>query len=662
MKMKPQWIYAICFLVFGFFISWRFYDVNYKKKNQEVFFQLQNQMTGVADSVALEIKNYLAEAIKLVPTQEDSKAHFLKEDSPIDFLINFYSVDGKTIVTRWTKQKETYNQTFNEKFTQLLTAQLTQNLVKENRIIVVSPNAEENHFILISPVQLQTVGKNEFSYLAAVIPQNVFKKIVDRQRGGYGDVTIVNDRGLSLGHFVNEYLGKSLVKEPIVEEIAKNNFAAKKGIYKNAKGQLIYATYEKIQGTNVYLLLSISQSRIGESGFSNLFQIVLLGLGFLIAGYVLISVFYQQTQETLVRLERKIKTMNATPSVAKKNENDPWVVPAKKAPVIMSEPVKIEVSQNLLGNEADERLKHYQQIAQSVSEMIRAPLTAILGNVQLAKSKTNQLDVSDYCSEIEKESRAAREMLTQLMAFSGVKNLEMKRQDMKNFLDGVFKNWESVFKEKNIKVTKDFKVEPELNLNTVEMEQALKNIIQNSIDSMDRSMIKELKITLESAESKIHLTISDSGEGIEAENLDKVFNPFFTTKSHFQHVGLGMSASLGIIKEHGGDIQVKSELGSGTTVKIILPIETVPKIDRVPKVISEFKANTEDFKNVNISAFAGATSTSTGASTSEEIDSHTMVISNVDWPPDDIVLKENRFFKRKIKVKRPGEKLDIGSH
>jgi two-component system NtrC family sensor kinase len=70
----------------------------------------------------------------------------------------------------------------------------------------------------------------------------------------------------------------------------------------------------------------------------------------------------------------------------------------------------------------------------------------------------------------------------------------------------------------------------------------------------------------------IEVCIEDSGCGIAPDDLDKIFNPFFTTKEVGKGTGLGLTVVHGIVQEHGGQIAVESELGKGTTFKIRLPI------------------------------------------------------------------------------------------
>ncbi|MBW2216117.1 MAG: hypothetical protein JRF34_02860 [Deltaproteobacteria bacterium] len=71
---------------------------------------------------------------------------------------------------------------------------------------------------------------------------------------------------------------------------------------------------------------------------------------------------------------------------------------------------------------------------------------------------------------------------------------------------------------------------------------------------------------------QVHTLMSDTGIGIKPENIRKIFDAFFTTKDKVKGVGLGLSVCYGFIKDHGGDIEVESEHGSGTTFDVILPI------------------------------------------------------------------------------------------
>ena len=100
--------------------------------------------------------------------------------------------------------------------------------------------------------------------------------------------------------------------------------------------------------------------------------------------------------------------------------------------------------------------------------------------------------------------------------------------------------------------------------------QVILNILQNSIDSISEDEGK-ITLTLDRTNSNLILKVQDTGEGIKTENLKFIFDPFFTTKGQ-EGTGLGLSISYGIVKSHGGEIVIESELGVGSTVTLTLPI------------------------------------------------------------------------------------------
>jgi len=131
--------------------------------------------------------------------------------------------------------------------------------------------------------------------------------------------------------------------------------------------------------------------------------------------------------------------------------------------------------------------------------------------------------------------------------------------------------------KKEINVVKDFALPfPSILADPVQLEQVFINIIINSEQSLNKG--GWIKIKSEARDYKerkfIFITFQDNGRGISKEYLSKIFDPFFSTKGPGQGSGLGLSISYGIIKSHGGDIEINSKLGEGTLVIVKLPIKS----------------------------------------------------------------------------------------
>lgn len=120
-----------------------------------------------------------------------------------------------------------------------------------------------------------------------------------------------------------------------------------------------------------------------------------------------------------------------------------------------------------------------------------------------------------------------------------------------------------------IQVVKEFQQVPRIECYPGKLNQAFLNILSNAIDAIKDSGTIWVRTRVE--EEALVVEIEDTGEGITPENLQKIFDPFFTTKVVGQGVGLGLSITFGIIKEHGGSIEVKSTLNKGSLFKILLP-------------------------------------------------------------------------------------------
>jgi PAS domain S-box-containing protein len=116
-----------------------------------------------------------------------------------------------------------------------------------------------------------------------------------------------------------------------------------------------------------------------------------------------------------------------------------------------------------------------------------------------------------------------------------------------------------------------------------QIQQVLLNLVNNAVYACEGGGTIKVTTALESHET-VRIEIHDTGTGIKPEDMDHIFEPFFTTKPEVKGIGLGLSVSYGIIKKHGGNIEVMSEFGKGTTVVIILPVgggASAPKINPV---------------------------------------------------------------------------------
>jgi len=112
--------------------------------------------------------------------------------------------------------------------------------------------------------------------------------------------------------------------------------------------------------------------------------------------------------------------------------------------------------------------------------------------------------------------------------------------------------------------------------NQGKLQQVMLNLLLNAKDAMFQTLDARMRIETENVGDRVIVRIQDSGSGIKQEHLHRIYDPFFTTKTKppeggHKGTGLGLAVSYGIVQEHGGKIQVESEMGVGTTFLLDLP-------------------------------------------------------------------------------------------
>lgn len=164
----------------------------------------------------------------------------------------------------------------------------------------------------------------------------------------------------------------------------------------------------------------------------------------------------------------------------------------------------------------------------------------------------------------------AAEIIRGLRNFSKIDRDAMQVFNIHEGIDSALLLLRNKFKN-HITIKKNYGPLPMIECYPGKLNQVFLNIIGNSIDAIEKEGVIVIETTL--VEDHIDISIKDTGKGIAPEIIDKIFDPFFTTKSVGKGVGLGLSISFGIIKEHNGKIDVKSETNNGTIFTISLPCE-----------------------------------------------------------------------------------------
>ncbi len=221
------------------------------------------------------------------------------------------------------------------------------------------------------------------------------------------------------------------------------------------------------------------------------------------------------------------------------------------------------------------RLASIGELAAGVAHEINNPLTGIIGfSERLIRKCTDEKTAVDL-KRIHSEAIRAAKVVQSLLTFARQRQPCKEPVDVNNIVKESLALREYEFKHRNIQVITHLAELPCFMADYYQMEQVFVNLFINAEQAMTAAGKGDrLVVTTGELDEYIVITVADNGPGIKPENLDKVFDPFFTTRAECGGTGLGLSICHGIVSEHGGSISVESEYGEGATFSVALPLKS----------------------------------------------------------------------------------------
>ena len=243
-----------------------------------------------------------------------------------------------------------------------------------------------------------------------------------------------------------------------------------------------------------------------------------------------------------------------------------------------------------------EKMSSMGEMASGVAHELTQPLLGISGFAQTIKNDFEKFLASEYLSEADMKVKIKRTLtdidvinnqvsrmitiIKNIRDFARAPSSEKTKINVNKPIQGSLQLFLEQLRLHNIKIEQNLKESlPLINANSNQLQQVFVNLISNSRDAIDEKNGREpnnkkliISTSITSDGKFIEVEFEDTGTGMDNETLQKIFRPFFTTKATGKGTGLGMSIAERIIKDHGGEIKVNSELGIGTKFNILLPV------------------------------------------------------------------------------------------
>lgn len=239
-----------------------------------------------------------------------------------------------------------------------------------------------------------------------------------------------------------------------------------------------------------------------------------------------------------------------------------------------------------------ESLAAVGRIGAGVAHEVKNPLASILSYAQLLEMQINAAQkveppsagpeklekIKNYNTMILDDTRRATRIINDLLTFARQKEIQTESVRIKEYISSLKEKLTPLCQQNGIQfstVVDTSSADAKVSIDREQIYQVIYNLVQNATHALTEinSSNKEIELSAKVQDSSVFLAIEDNGSGIKPENLEKIFEPFFSTKKMGQGSGLGLAISYGIMQMHGGQIQVKSTINVGTTFTLVFPRE-----------------------------------------------------------------------------------------
>jgi signal transduction histidine kinase len=230
---------------------------------------------------------------------------------------------------------------------------------------------------------------------------------------------------------------------------------------------------------------------------------------------------------------------------------------------------RVRLEDQLIQNE---KLTSIGLLAAGVAHEVNTPLAVISSYSQMLRKQISPEDSGHKLLEkITKQTFRASEIVNSLLSFSRTNATEFSDVAIDQIISDTLSLMEHQLRTAGIHVDYQPPADNPMILgNPGKLQQVFLNLFLNAKDAMTEG--GTLRVRAVAVDSRLEVSVSDTGSGISQDNIKKIYDPFFTTKVAGKGTGLGLSVSYGIVKEHSGTISVESKLGSGTSFKLEFPL------------------------------------------------------------------------------------------
>ena len=217
-----------------------------------------------------------------------------------------------------------------------------------------------------------------------------------------------------------------------------------------------------------------------------------------------------------------------------------------------------------------EKQHSIDELSATLAHEIRNPIAAAKSLVQQMGEDPTSVENVEYAKVAMDELDRVERRISHLLRFAKEEDYRFEHVNLAGIVDAALTQLRAKLDAAGVRVTRNYIAGPTVQADPEKLKQVFANVLDNAIDALQSVEDGHVDLFIENGGKRATVRLRDNGAGIAPERLEKIFNPFFTTKPH--GTGLGMAISKKIVEAHEGSIDVVSEPGRGTEFAVTLPL------------------------------------------------------------------------------------------
>ncbi|HZD05101.1 MAG TPA: ATP-binding protein [Longimicrobiales bacterium] len=226
------------------------------------------------------------------------------------------------------------------------------------------------------------------------------------------------------------------------------------------------------------------------------------------------------------------------------------------------------------------KLQAIGTLTAGVAHELNNPINNLMLTAAALEESWDEMDDAEkqeLAADLVGESERARDIVRNLLDFARETEVELAPLEVEQIVGDTLQLASNQVRLAKVRVRGEVEENlPPVHGDRHQLTQVFLNLVLNALDAMPGGGTLTITVEKSGDGNFVDIGFTDTGVGIAEQHLPHIFDPFFSTKKHARGTGLGLSVSLGIIKQHGGDMRVRSEEGRGATFTVALPVARVP--------------------------------------------------------------------------------------